>query len=123
MPQFSKDHMTLGGLIDALRHLEPDQIVFFDFAALVPTTIQSYRGYYEDLAIGFADGNHGTVGEFLTRLRDCVGITFEGYKGGNYPAKLDTVLWAANWGRTGGTAIVGVRTHEHCAVIETEMVD
>lgn len=98
-----------------------------------PTSINSYRGYYEHLAIGTdkerqgerseaipkqrhdwtdADtqcvvlGSAGTVGDLIDALDLCDGATFEGYKGGDFTMRRSTLMFAAEWGDC-GQGIVG----------------
>lgn len=97
----SLQQYTLGMLIDVLAARAPDQHVWFDFGQLVPTDVDSYRGYYDHLAIGFAEDMAPTVGAFLPKLRDAVGAKFHGYKGGEYRMTRDTPLWAAKPGHGG----------------------
>jgi hypothetical protein len=103
---------TLGQLIDALEAVEDKtNAVRFDFCNMVPTTLDSYRGYYEDLALGW-EPQHGypepTVPMLLEVLKDQIGTTVHGWKGGDYIVSRDQILFVANPGETGSTVIVGV---------------
>lgn len=118
------DQLTLGGLIDLIRPLvkkgkeEPE--VIYDFGNFFPTSIDSWRGVYAELALNYKeDGKRMHIGEFLEMLEDADGETFTGYKGGNYTMGLDTPLWVANPGQSGSTAIVGVIDKDYYIVIET----
>lgn len=67
--------------------------------------LHSYRGYREDLAIGFGPYFEGrptyaTVGDLASALRAAIGQDFEGYKGGDYTMAADTTLWIAPEGTT-----------------------
>lgn len=110
---------TLGALIDALKRRDATHSVYFDFAGFVPAGIDSYRGYYDHLAIGFASAFAKPVTALLGDLLACDGQTFEGYKGGRYRMNLDTPIWVANRGETGSTAIVGIADAEWVTVIRT----
>lgn len=59
----------------------------------------SYRGYYEDLA--FEVGRDVPVHEMLREAKECLGKTFEGYKGGEFTMHEYTEVWLADWGCTG----------------------
>lgn len=124
--KMSDRQLTLGALIDALRHRHATETVVYDFCGLAPTTLCSYRGYYEDLALGFTNemgwGNI-TVGTLLERLQSAIGQTFTGWKGGDYVASPDTAMWVATQGETGGTAIVGVRDGSYYTILETDLID
>lgn len=116
--------MTLGEVIDELKRAEPGATVQFDFCYTAPTTVASYRGYYNELAIGWQPATHdaesGTywplASTILERLEDAVGKTFEGYKGGDYTMDRGTTLYVANWGDSGGTVISRI-DHEYGTVI------
>jgi hypothetical protein len=114
--------MTLGELIDRLERILPDLAedadIWFDFGYMVPTGgFCSYRGDYSQIAI-----EHGqiearcsncsvdslTVADFLEKLKQCEGKTFQGWKGGDYKMGLYTPLWVANPGHWTRTQIVGV---------------
>src|SRR5690349_11668129 len=102
------EQMTLGELIEALKRKDPDRTVSFDFVYFRPTGIHSYRGYYDQLALGYTADGEITVKALLEMLRDANGKTFEGYKGGNYVMGPDTRMWVANHNESGSTAIVDV---------------
>lgn len=111
--------MTLGELIAALEKRERDQLVYFDFGNFVPRGVDSYRGYYDHLAIGFSDDGTPTVAGVLKMLKSARGKSFEGYKGGAYTMCDDSPVWAANHGKATGAGIVGIHECEYMTVIET----
>lgn len=116
------NQITLGELIRLLEARPDGQGVCFDFGALEPTGVASYRGYYAELAIGF--GEHGlSLPKFIEELRAAVGTTFEGYKGGDYVMRETTPLWVANYGRSASTAVVGLCDCSFWTIIETKWVD
>lgn len=118
------DQISLGGFIDLLAQRPADHFITYDFAGLVPTSFASYRGYYDQLALGWgADCARPTVGQLLKLCGDTVGETFEGWKGGDYRMTLRTPLWVANPGNTGSTAIVGLHPQEYWTYIATEFHD
>lgn len=99
---------TLGSLIDELEKCRPSAEVQFDFCYLRPTKVASYRGYYDHLAIGWTEKSYGPehhwipVPMLLVELKDAVGKSFEGYKGGDYTMTRDTPVWVANGARVVG---------------------
>jgi DNA/RNA-binding domain of Phe-tRNA-synthetase-like protein len=107
--------LNIGELIAALQRLDQHAEVRIDFAADYPGEVGSYRGYYEDLAIEFAQ-EKCTVGELLQRLKNAVGEVFEGYKGGEYQMNKNTAVWVADYGSM-GRAITGVRESKSMDVI------
>lgn len=114
--------MRLGELIDALEACEPESQVTFDFGGFEPTGIDSYRGYYSDLALSF--GDQGLLaGKLLAELRDADGGVFEGYKGGKYRMDRSTPVWVANYGRSHGVAVVAVEDQDWRVLIRTALID
>lgn len=112
------DQLSLGKLIEELEKVEKkDTRVGFDFGSTYPNDIDSWRGSYAELAFDYADVHpnfHGpdiikNVSQIIQMLKDCIGKTFEGYKGGDFIMTVDTPLWVAHWGISGNTAVVGVR--------------
>jgi hypothetical protein len=112
--------MTLGAFIAALEPLPQDRCVCFDFAQLAPTALDSYRGYYDHLALGFEEQALPTVAALLADAKNAMGRTFVGYKGGEFVMNEHTPMWAANYGRSGGSRIVGVEEREFEVLIRTQ---
>lgn len=120
--------MTLGQLIDAVSSVpeywdagdeEHPVTVVYDFCGCVPDGIHSWRGWYSQLAIGWADGSDKvmTVSTFLSMLKGAVDQTFTGWKGGDYRMKMDTPVMVDNPSDFTETAIVAVRIREGCEVV------
>jgi hypothetical protein len=107
------DGLKLGELIDKLEKCYPECEVYFDFGDLRCGALGSYRGFYEDLALGFAENkNHPateTAGALLSSLRGAIGASFIGYKGGDFRMTRDSAVWVANYGNTTSTVIADVR--------------
>lgn len=98
--------LTLGELITKLKTFDESSLVEFDFCRFVPTDIDSYRGHYEDLAIGFKQfGPDINVKNLIEMLEKCIGEIFHGYKGGEFTMGSGTDLWVANDGDTTNTFI------------------
>lgn len=122
----ASDNMTLGQFIDDLRQQPDDNKVCFDFCHFEPTVIDSYRGYYDHLALGYVKGRWNdesmTVGKLLALCESAVGSIFCGYKGGDYRMDRDTPLWVANSGETGDTAVLRVQDAGYFTLIVTGWV-
>lgn len=99
-------HLTLGGLIEALEKVPADTPVVLDRGGHIHSP-HSYRGYYSDLAFHQGD-SATTAGELLTVCKGALGMSFEGYKGGDFLMEEDTPLWIASYGSSSGLAIVSV---------------
>lgn len=119
----SDKQMTAGELLSLMKRKDQSLDVVFDFVFFRPKGIHSYRGYYEDLAIGYQNCAETTVGDMVAMLDGVIGQTLYGYKGGEYYMDTDTVLWVANHNESGGTAIVDVVDDEYRIILKTEMVD
>lgn len=108
---------TLGDLISWLERCPPSaKVVFSD--GNIPTTVDSSRGSYDELALGhepaFTDSttdevatDNPTVLDLLATLRNAVGRSYIGYKGGEYKMYRSTPIFRDNWGEWTETYIVG----------------
>ena|SRR5690349_15752338 len=117
-----KSQMSLGEIITTLRRKEPEKTVTYDFVHFRPQGIHSYRGYYEQLAIGYGHDDI-TVADLLALCERAVGKTFTGYKGGDYVMSENTPVWVANHNEAGGTAIVYVQDQDWRIVLITAAID
>lgn len=116
-----KSIMTLGQIIDTLQRKSPEAFVFFDFVYFRPTTLASYRGYYEQLALGYTDDMGQTfVHEVLENCIKATGATFTGWKGGDFTMHQDTQVWVANPGESGSTGIVDIVEDSPFIIFKTE---
>lgn len=93
-----RDFLTLGGLTSALAEIDPDLFIYID--NLAPIGLNSYRGFYDHLAIERgASAGPRHVGSFLEDLRWADGGTFTGYKGGEYPMNPKSQVWVSQYGQ------------------------
>lgn len=116
--------MTLGDLIDALRACRPEARVRFDLGDVVPTTLDSWRGIYAELALGYDLGDRGgvrpTVASLLRQCEAAVGDAFAGYKGGEYTMDRDTPVHVDRYGDCTDTHLDRVEARgEHDVVLRT----
>ena len=104
------DQLTLGDLLHKLNacEMKDNKSVYFDFAHLEITTFESYRGYYDELALGFGDSGGKNLLQLILHCQETIGQQFTGWKGGEFIMGKDTPVWVANPGRTGDTMIVDV---------------
>lgn len=72
-----------------------------------PTSVDSYRGYYEDLALGHSS-KLTTVKELVSNLKGAENQIFEGYKGGNYQMHSKSSVYVDNPGECSGIGITKV---------------
>ena len=117
--------MTLGKLIRLLEGEDPANQVRFDFGGLVPRQLDSWRGVYAELALGYDDQwrNPVTVAELLVELRSAIGKTFTGYKGGDFKMDEGTKVWADNYGEYNQCAIVGLADCSYRTVLATAFIE
>jgi len=119
--------LTLGEIIIKIEHLisHMDDVdldergVQFDFEYLRPSSFDSWRGIYKELAIGFGtDCEEKSINKFLSMCKECIGKEFTGYKGGDFTMHKNSPAWVANYGNSGNTAIVGVK-FDYWLILET----
>lgn len=111
------DQLTLGEIISKCEAIaakghklsdgsEPD--VTFDFEYMRPSEIDSWRGIYAELALSFEYKGSKSLSEFIVMLKEAVGKTYTGYKGGDFTMSRHTPVWVANYGNSGNTAVVDI---------------
>jgi hypothetical protein len=107
--------MRLGQLIAVLKGCKLAErgrecCVRLDYPACLTGSVDSYRGYYEDLALGYdwsEEKAEPTIAKLLETLEWANGSTYSGWKGGEFKMHEDTRLWIDNSGTCFGVAIVG----------------
>ena len=122
----NSDQLTLSELILKLEPIVKNQkdgeeaTVRYDFEYLFPTSIDSWRGSYNELALNFeTQGEEMKVSEFLNMLKECIGKTFTGYKGGNFTMHKGTPIWVANYSHSGNTAVIDVVDNGYVVLLIT----
>lgn len=131
------EQLNLGELIEKIEsfnlmtdYLEEneDKTVEFDFASAIPTTLDSWRGDYSQLALGFrlsgydSDEDHHasiTAKDLLTELKGAIGKSYYGWKGGDYTMSKSTDVWVTNSGNCGHTVITNVIDAGYKLILET----
>ena len=126
----NSNQLTLGELILKIEPIAKNQkeseeaTVKYDFEYLFPTTIDSWRGSYDELALNFeASGCQMKVSDFLKMLKDCIGKTFTGYKGGEYKMHKGTPIWVANYSHSGNTAVIDVVDNGYEVILITGLCE
>lgn len=100
----SAGNLAIGEMLKKLNNFNDDEKVTFSDGKFFDGTYDSYRGYYEDMYLGWDDEDKGfnTVGqlkETLNKALDDGGMT--GYKGGEFSINNSTLVWFSNYGSTG----------------------
>ena len=116
--------LTLGEIICKLEALEPETSVVFDFANVVPISLDSWRGSYDELAIEYGPSSSALrVDAFLEMLREAIGKTFIGYKGGDFVMGRRTPVWVSHYGEGERRAVIDVKNDGYRIVIVTEILE
>lgn len=94
--------LSLGEFILKLEAIaDKSKAIVFDFGPpYCSQLMDSWRGIYAELAIGYSDSAN-TVMEVLTEAYSAIGRSFTGWKGGDFVMSRQTPLWVANAGESG----------------------
>ena len=128
--EFNKSpQLSIGTLIEKLSEIPIDQkdnppVIIFDFCRSYPTSIDSWRGIYSELALdhnqNYSSKKPMALPDFIEMLKNCDGATFTGYKGGEFTMSLETPIWVDNYGQSTRTAVVGVMNDGYHVVLLTK---
>lgn len=130
----TSDQLTLGELKLLLEAIHDEsKPVVFDFALDVyPQKFASWRGAYEEIAIGYGP-TPTTVGLLLNNLTIIYGEELTGWKGGEFLMGKTTPVWVANsgdssveksvYGEWKHVAVVGVDERKEKVFIETKEME
>lgn len=97
--------MTLGSLLKTLEEL-PDQTKKIKGIGQP----HSYRGYYSDLAFEPTEDEVPVYALVELLSTNCMGRTFEGYKGGDFVMGERTPLWISGYGVKSGQRLMELDT-------------
>ena len=118
---------TLGEVILLLQAQPKENLVKLDFTDDKVEAIDSYRGYYEDIALEYGPesrfsyrGPLTTVKELLDECERAVGKTFYGYKGDEYIMHRKTLVWVSRWGHCDQRMVTDIRSDGNITTIITE---
>lgn len=91
--------MTLGELIDQLKKVkDKTKPVKIQPGDRNPDGFDSWRGSYDELALGYGGNQPVTVKELIKQAKAANGKTFCGWKGGEFEMSLHTEVWIDNPG-------------------------
>jgi len=121
MEEFAKKPIrSLGEVILLLEAQPKGNIVKLDFTDEIPTSLDSYRGYYEDLSLDYSpNAQPMTVKRLLKQFKDADGETFQGYKGGDFTMHRRTLVWVAEYGDC-GRMLVDIQSKKGVTIIITQ---
>lgn len=124
--QFSQSsQLSLGELIkkleaikDEKKDTEDEKTVVYDFENSFPTRLDSWRGSYDELALGFDLYGYNTkqdpkskqpkLSKLIEHLKSAVDKEYGGWKGGDFMMDENTPLWVNNPGNYTTTMIIDV---------------
>ena len=103
------------GKVDSDMFPDTERCILFWGDVVPDGKIDSYRGIYAHLAIGYTvskryGDDEPTVIDFVAALKSKIGSVMDGYKGGTYKMSEETPIWAANYGNL-GVHIVGIKAN------------
>lgn len=113
-----RGQLGIGELVALLRAADANKNVWADVpgrGVQVSGIVDSYRGYYEQLAI--EPGEEATAGELADALSNAIGEEFQGYKGGDYTMSRNTPVWVSGYGDASGFAVTGVVESESAVIL------
>jgi hypothetical protein len=112
---------------------EKDKGVCFDFGSAIPTTLHSWRGSYSELALGYEFSGYDrnsedhfvekTVNALLKELKEAIGKSFYGWKGGEFVMDENTPVWVSNSGNSSNTGVIGVLDDGFRSIIITQYME
>ncbi len=121
--------ISLGELEKTLELFDKSTPVRFDFdLALFPQRLSSYRGYCRFIAIEAGameteGGEQCNVGNLLSKVQAAIGMTFVGYKGGEFTMTRLTPVWASNYSVASGVGLVGVELVDNIVILKTKVIN
>lgn len=116
------NQVTLGELAVLLKNCEENCHVKYNFPDQYPTWFRSYRGYYDQIALGHSSFDYDTPVTrdiLLERTIASIGMTLTGYKGGQYVMTADTPIWVANASDPSGYALTRVQDTGYDIILHT----
>jgi hypothetical protein len=119
----SAGNLTIGDMLTKLDQFNDDETVTYSNGAYFDGSFGSYRGYYEDMYLGFDREDQGcnTVGHLKTALESALSHgEMTGYKGGEFSIEEDTLLWSASYGCIGDMVVDVLKLSDKVYVITKE---
>ncbi len=129
----TSSQLSLGEIILKLEGIKNKKLpVIFDVEQYYPVGISSWRGSYHELALEYEkNGEPMLLEDFEKMLKQMIGKTLMGYKGGNFLMGKTTPVWVANYGECKGfriddykdTAVIDVLESENKVIIKTKAIE
>ena len=119
----SAGNLTIGTMLDKLNQYDNNDKIKFLNGEFFNGNFGSYRGYYEDLCIGYDDKDQGfnTVKDLKDTLTKALdkGVMY-GYKGGEFSINEDTLVWLADYSDLGDMVIDIIDVNGEALIITKE---
>lgn len=94
-------NLTIGELLKKIEKYEDGTPFKFTCDRFLDDEFDSYRGYYDDMYLGYSDKDEGynTIGHLKRILEEALKQgTMVGYKGGDFSIDGGTLLWLSSYG-------------------------
>lgn len=119
----SAGNITIGRMLKKLDQFQDDELFEFTNGKYFDGSYGSYRGYYEDLYLGYSDEDQGknTIGDLKKTLRQALEdkVMF-GYKGGDFVIDENTLVWLSTYGRCGDLIVDVIKLNNAIYVVTKE---
>lgn len=118
--------MKLGKIISLLERQPQDNNIYFDFGGFTIDDLDSYRGYYRDLAISYLKVPYDKtpkVKDFLEKCKQAVGRTYDGYKGDKFLMDENTPVWIDNYSECNGVQISHIESDGSFTYLHTSKIE
>lgn len=117
---------TINEVLAVLKKADPKAPVYFAPLCVVPTSVDSWRGSYNEPALGWAEPGNGlyapTVEKLIKELEESIsGKLYYGWKGGEYTFTGDDTLHIDNPGRCNNVEIKEVEDRGYQVLIHLEL--
>jgi hypothetical protein len=118
------DQMTLGNLLSELEKIDTgdedlEKRVYFDFGDTNPNGFGSWRGSYDEVCIHYGEHNAPKLYDFINQVKETIGKTFCGWKGGEFTMEESTPVWVANSGCASHSALIAVVDTGYSVILMT----
>lgn len=118
--------MSLKEIIEQLEKVNPESILIllnpYNGMKNIGLGFGSYRGRYDNLYFEPERGKEVKVKDFLKELKGDIGITVEGYKGGEYEIVEDSNLYVSEPGVASGMVITGIKVGDSYTYLINEFL-
>jgi hypothetical protein len=119
----SAGNLTIGKILDKINGFDGKETFALTNNKYLTGEFDSYRGYYEDLALEYHEEDTGfnTIEQLKRLLNNALQAKkMYGYKGGGFSITKDTLVWVANYSHLGEMIIDIQKINDSIIVITKE---